>query len=101
MENIITPDTVSKLESFFTPENLVTLVIPVLVGIVVLKFLLSQIGCLWKIAVNAASGFVCLWLLNLASVYTGIVIEINVVTVLIAGFLGIPGIILLVLGQFL
>ena len=82
-------------------ENILTLLIPVVVGILVLKFFFSQIGCLWKIAVNSASGFICLWLLNLISGFTGIVFEINIVTVLLAGFLGIPGIILLVLGQFL
>lgn len=82
-------------------ENILTLLIPVVVGILVLKFFLSQIGCLWKIVVNSASGFICLWLLNLISGFTGIVFEINLVTVLLAGFLGIPGIILLVLGQFL
>lgn len=82
-------------------ENILTLLIPVVVGILVLKFFFSQIGCLWKIVVNSASGFICLWLLNLISGFTGIVFEINLVTVLLAGFLGIPGIILLVLGQFL
>ena len=82
-------------------ENILTLLIPIVVGLLVLKFFFSQIGCLWKIAVNSASGFICLWLLNLISGFTGIVFEINIVTVLVAGFLGIPGIILLVLGQLL
>ena len=82
-------------------ETILTLFIPVLVGFLVLKFLLSKIGCLLKIVINSASGFVCLWLLNLISGFTGIVFEINLVTVALAGFLGIPGIILLVLGQFL
>ena len=36
-----------------------------------------------------------------AAVYTGIIIEITLITVLIAGFAGIPGIILLVLSKFL
>lgn len=82
-------------------ENILTLLIPVAVGILVLKFFFSQIGCLWKIAVNSVSGFICLWLLNLLSAYTGITLEINLVTCLFTGFLGTPGIILLVLGQML
>ena len=45
--------------------------------------------------------FICLWLLNLASGITGIVFEINFITTLIVGFLGIPGIILLLIGQFM
>ena len=82
-------------------ENILALLIPVVVGIVVVKFFFSQIGCLWKIAVNSVSGFICLWLLNLLSAYTGITLEINLVTCLFTGFLGTPGIILLVLGQML
>lgn len=82
-------------------ENILTLLIPVIVGIVVLKFVMSQIGCLWKIIANSVSGFVCLWLLNLLSGITGIVFEINLVTTLIAGAFGIPGIIFLVVMQFL
>lgn len=82
-------------------ENILALAIPVLVGIVLVKLFVSQIGCLWKLAVNAGSGFICLWLLNLLSAYTGITLEINLVTCLFTGFLGTPGIILLVLGQMM
>ena len=82
-------------------ENILTLLIPVVVGVLVLKFFFSQIGCLWKIVVNSLSGFVCLWLLNLASGITGIVFEINFITTLLVGFLGVPGIILLLIGQFM
>ena len=82
-------------------ENIITLLVPVLIGILVLKFLFSQVKLIWKIAVNSVSGFICLWLLNLAAGITGIVFEINLITCLLVGFLGIPGIILLVIGQLL
>ena len=82
-------------------ENILALIIPVLIAVLVFKLLFSQMKLIWKIAVNSLSGFVCLWLLNLISGFTGIVFEINFVTALLVGFLGIPGIILLVLGQFL
>ena len=82
-------------------ENIVALIVPVLIALLVIKFLFSQVKLIWKIAVNSISGFICLWLLNLAAGFTGIVFEINFITALIVGFLGIPGIILLVLGQLL
>ncbi len=82
-------------------ENILALVIPVVIGVLVIKFLFSQVKLIWKIAVNSLSGFLCLWLLNLVSGITGIVFEINFVTALLVGFLGIPGIILLVIGQFM
>jgi inhibitor of the pro-sigma K processing machinery len=55
----------------------------------------------WKIGINSLCGFACLWLLNLISGFTGIFFPINLVTALIAGFLGIPGIIFLVFAQLM
>jgi inhibitor of the pro-sigma K processing machinery len=82
-------------------ENILALIVPVLIAIFVIKLLLSQVKLIWKIAVNSLSGFICLWLLNLASGLTGIVFEINFITALVVGFLGIPGILLLLVFQFL
>jgi inhibitor of the pro-sigma K processing machinery len=82
-------------------ENILGLIIPVLIAVLVFKLLFSQVKLIWKIAVNSLSGFLCLWLLNLASGITGIVFEINFITTLLVGFLGVPGIILLLIGQFL
>ena len=82
-------------------ENILALIVPVVIAVLVFRLLFSQVKLIWKIAVNSLSGFVCLWLLNLASGITGIVFEINFITTLIVGFLGIPGIILLLIGQFM
>jgi inhibitor of the pro-sigma K processing machinery len=82
-------------------ENILALIVPVLIAIFVIKLLLSQVKLVWKLAVNSISGFICLWLLNLASGLTGIVFEINFITALVVGFLGIPGIVLLLVFQFL
>ena len=82
-------------------ENILALIIPVLIAVLVFKLLFSQVKLIWKIAVNSLSGFICLWLLNLLSGLTGIVFEINLFTCLLVGILGIPGIILLVIGQLL
>ena len=82
-------------------ENILALIVPVLIAIFVIKLLLSQVKLDWKLAVNSLSGFICLWLLNLASGLTGIVFEINFITALVVGFLGIPGILLLLVFQFL
>ena len=82
-------------------ENILALIVPVLIAIFVIKLLLSQVKRIWKLAVNSISGFICLWLLKLASGLTGIVFEINFITALVVGFLGIPGILLLLVFQFL
>ena len=82
-------------------ENILALIVPVLIAIFVIKLLLSQVKLIWKLAVNSLSGFICLWLLNLASGLTGIEFDINFITTLGVGFLGIPGILLLLVFQFL
>ena len=78
-------------------EEFVTLLIPTLVAVVLIRLLLMPLKGLLKIAVHSGCGFLCLWLLNTVSSVTGIFFPINTVTVLIAGSLGLPGIGLLAL----
>lgn len=73
-------------------EELTTLLIPMLLGIALIRLLLRPIRLMVKLALYSASGFLCLWLLNTAAPFTGIYLPINAVTVLISGTLGIPGI---------
>ena len=82
-------------------ENILARIIPIVIGCLGLKFGVTQVGWLWKMAGNSASGFICLWLLNLLAGLTGIVFESNLFTCLLVGILGIPGSILLVIGQLL
>ena len=81
-------------------ESILAIVIPVVLVILALKLLLTPMKIIWKLALNSLSGFICLWLLNLVSGITGIVFEINLLTTLIVGILGVPGIVLLVLKHF-
>ena len=76
-------------------ENFVSILIPLLLLMLLLKLLVLPIRWFWKIFVNSACGFLCLWLLNSISGFTGMAFPINSVTALIAGFLGLPGILLL------
>jgi len=72
--------------------NFAALAIPLLLLALLLRFLTLSIRWSWKLILNAACGFLCLWLLNSVSVFTGIWFPVNAVTILIAGFLGLPGI---------
>ena len=82
-------------------ESILAIVVPVVLAILALKLLLTPMKIIWKLALNSLSGIICQWLLNLVSGITGIVFEINLLTTLIVGFLGIPGIVLLVIVHFL
>ena len=80
-------------------ENFVTSLIPLLLLFVLIRVILLPIRLVWKILINSACGFICLWLLNWISGFTGVYFPINAVTAAIAGFLGLPGIGLLALVQ--
>ena len=73
-------------------KNFATLLIPVLGVFLLLRMIAMPIRWFWKIFINSACGFLCLWLLNSVSGLTGVSLPINAVTVFIAGFGGIPGI---------
>lgn len=73
-------------------ENFVALLIPLLLGLVLLRLLLLPLKWVVKLVIHSGCGFLCLWLLNTVSPFTGIAFPINGVTVLTAGILGLPGI---------
>ena len=73
-------------------ENFVTLLIPALLALILVRLLLMPMKLLFKVAIHSGCGFLCLWLLNSVAGFTGICFPMNAVTVLTAGFLGLPGI---------
>ncbi len=73
-------------------EKIVILLIPALIAVILFRLLLIPMGMAFKVAVHSGCGFLCLWLLNAISLFTGILIPINALTVLVAGFCGLPGI---------
>lgn len=73
-------------------EAFVTLLIPALLALVLIRLMLIPMKWFFKLGIHSACGFFCLWMLNAVSAFTGIYFPINAATVLIAGFLGLPGI---------
>ena len=80
-------------------EKFATLFIPALLIFALLRIIALPIRWFWKLSINSACGFLCLWLLNSAAAFTGLYFPVNWVTVVIAGFLGLPGIGVLALVQ--
>ncbi len=80
-------------------ENFVAILIPMLLLGLLLRLMVLPIRWFWKIFLNSGCGFLCLWLLNSVSAFTGLRFPINYVTAIIAGFLGLPGIGLLTIVQ--
>lgn len=73
-------------------ENFVALLIPAILTLVLIRLLFLPLQGLLKLILHAGLGLVCLGLLNSVSGFTGLYLPLNAVTVLIAGFLGVPGI---------
>lgn len=73
-------------------EKIATLLIPALLAVLLVRLMLLPMKAVFKVGIHSACGFLCLWLLNSISLFTGILFPVNAVTVLTAGFLGLPGI---------
>lgn len=73
-------------------EEFATLLIPAILAVLLVRALLLPMKLIFKVGIHSACGLICLWLLNSISAFTGIYFPINAVTVLTAGFLGLPGI---------
>lgn len=82
-------------------ENFAAIFITALLILGLLRLIVLPIRWGVKILLNSACGFLCLFLLNTISGFTGVYFPINYVTVVIAGFLGLPGIAALALIQFI
>lgn len=61
------------------------------------RMLLMPLRIVFKLIYNALIGGLMLWVLNLVGGHIGFTIAINPISALVAGFLGIPGVILLIL----
>ena len=73
------------------------LIAAVIVGIILLiKLLSAPFRWIIKLLLNALMGFAMLFVVNFFGGFIGIELGVNLINALIAGFLGIPGILLLV-----
>lgn len=70
-----------------------------IIGIGVLYLLIKLLKLPFKIIYNGIVGVIMLYATNFLGGYIGISVGINAITALIAGFLGIPGVIFLVIFQ--
>ncbi|MBQ3482538.1 MAG: pro-sigmaK processing inhibitor BofA family protein [Oscillospiraceae bacterium] len=73
----------------------------VLAVVVVLKLLAKPIRFIFKLLINTVLGFVLLWLINFFGAGLGITLELTLLNALVVGFLGIPGVLLLLAIHFL
>ena len=82
-----------------------TMILPILIGVailfVVLKLLALPMKLIIKLVVNGLIGGVIIFVINLIGANFGFTIDLNWISALIVGILGIPGVIIAAILQFL
>lgn len=82
--------------------NYIVLIFAAIAVIVVAKLLAWPTKKILKLAINVIFGIIMIILVNTFGVTIGITIPFNILTALIAGILGIPGVIaLIIIGFFI
>ena len=71
-----------------------------LIGLALLFLIIKLLKWPLKILINGILGIILLYISNIVGSYIGFVLPITAISALVAGFLGIPGIIFLILFQF-
>ncbi|MGI6028730.1 MAG: pro-sigmaK processing inhibitor BofA family protein [Candidatus Heteroscillospira sp.] len=68
---------------------------------ILFKLLKKPIGLAFKLLLNALSGFVFLFVFNILGSFFEISLGLNFINALVAGVLGVPGVVLLLLVKYL
>ncbi len=77
--------------------TIIPYIIAVLVLFVILKILSLPMKIIMKLIINAIIGGIIIFVINLF----GVGLELNWLTAIIVGFLGVPGVIIVAIMQFL
>ncbi len=81
-----------------------TMILPILIGVgilfIVLKLLSLPMKIIIKLVINGIVGGIIIFMVNLIGANFGFVIDLNWITALLVGFLGVPGVIIVAILQF-
>lgn len=81
-----------------------TMILPILIGVgilfVVLKLLALPMKLIIKLVINGIVGGILIFVVNLIGTNFGFMIDLNWITALIVGFLGVPGVVIVAILQF-
>lgn len=80
------------------------MILPMLIGVailfVVLKLLALPMKLIIKLVINGLVGAAIIFVVNLVGANFGFVIDLNWITALIVGILGVPGVVIVAILQF-
>lgn len=82
-----------------------TMILPILIGVavlfIVLKLLALPMKIIIKLVINGLVGGLIIFVINLIGANFGFMIDLNWITALIVGFLGVPGVVIVAILQFI
>ena len=82
-----------------------TMILPILIGVgilfIVLKLLALPMKLIIKLVINGIVGGIIIFFFFLIGANFGFVIDLNWITALLVGFLGVPGVIVVTILQFI
>lgn len=77
------------------------IVICVLLVVLLFKILKTPLKWALKLLLNAVGGFIALVILNFFGGFVGLSLTINLINCLVAGILGLPGVVLLLVLKYI
>lgn len=81
-----------------------TMILPMLIGVgilfIVLKLLALPMKLIMKLVINGLVGALIIFIVNLIGANFGFTIDLNWITALIVGILGVPGVVIVAILQF-
>ncbi len=81
-----------------------TMILPILIGVailfIVLKLLALPMKLIIKLVINGLVGGIIIFVVNLIGANVGFMINLNWITALIVGILGVPGVVIVAILQF-
>ena len=82
-----------------------TMILPILIGVavlfIVLKLLALPMKIIIKLVINGLVGGLVIFIVNLIGANFGFMIDLTWITALIVGFLGVPGVVIVTILQFM
>lgn len=81
--------------------TIAVLIVCVLLIILLFKIIKTPLKWAGKLLLNALSGFIALLVLNFFGSLVGLTLTINFINCLVTGFLGLPGVVLLLVIKYL
>ena len=82
-----------------------TIILPILIGVavlfIVLKLLALPMKIIIKLVINGLVGGLVIFIVNLIGANFGFMIDLTWITALIVGFLGVPGVVIVTILQFI